>query len=159
MTGDNALPLSAFALAFSPVCPLSVAAFAAMKEGANGGENARASVLRSEGVCSPVRIKIPVATADMRRHSDTLRGAQRRRKRGLRGENRGIHERDPCRLTWAISGDFRLVVLGILLYSCVLRTKTRSKIAPWQVQRSFARRICAKAMKSPQTIRRYWQGL
>ena len=66
----------------------------------------------------------------------------------------GIHERDPCRLTWAISGDFRLVVLGILLYSCVLRTKTRSKIAPWQVQRSFDRRICAKAMKSPQTIRR-----
>ena len=65
----------------------------------------------------------------------------------------GIHERDPCRLTWAISGDFRLVVLGILLYSCVLRTKTRSKIAPWQVQRSFARRICAKAMKRPQTIR------
>ena len=37
---------------------------------------------------SPVKIKIPVATADMRRHSDTLRGAQRRRKRGLRGENR-----------------------------------------------------------------------
>ena len=30
------------------------AANAAMKEGANGGENARASVLRSEGVCSPV---------------------------------------------------------------------------------------------------------
>ena len=77
----------------------------------------------------------------------------RRRKRGSRGENRGIHGRDPCRLTWAISGDFRLVVLGILLYSCVLRTKTRSKIAPWQVQRSFARRICAKAMKRPQTIR------
>ena len=126
---------------------------ATTKEGANGGENARASVLRSEGVCSPVKIKIPVASADMRRHSDTLRGVQRRRKRGLRGENRGIHGRDPCRLTWAISGDFRLVVLGILLYSCVLRTKTRSKIAPWQVQRSFARRICAKAMKRPQTIR------
>ena len=76
-------------------------------------------------------------------------------ERVARRENRGIHERDPCRLTWAISGDFRLVVLGILLYSCVLRTKTRSKIAPWQVQRSFARRICAKAMKRPQTIRRY----
>ena len=30
-TGDNALPLTAFALAFSPVCPLSVAAFAALK--------------------------------------------------------------------------------------------------------------------------------
>ena len=37
--------------------------------------------------CPPVKIKIPVATADMRRHSDTLRGAQRRRKRGSRGEN------------------------------------------------------------------------
>ena len=86
---------------------------------------------------------------------DTLRAANAATKEGVNGgENRGIHERDPCRLTWAISGDFRLVVLGILLYSCVLRTKTRSKIAPWQVQRSFARRICAKAMKSPQTIRR-----
>ena len=31
MTGDNALPLTAFALAFSPVCPLSVDAFAALK--------------------------------------------------------------------------------------------------------------------------------
>ena len=31
MTGDNALPLTAFALAFSPVNPLSVAAFAALK--------------------------------------------------------------------------------------------------------------------------------
>ena len=35
-----------------------------------------------------VKIKNIVATADMRRHSDTLRGAKRRRKRGLRGENR-----------------------------------------------------------------------
>ena len=107
-----------------------------------------------------VKIKNIVATADMRRHSDTLRAANATTKEEVNGgENRGIHERDPCRLTWAISGEFRLVVLGILLYSCVLRTKTRSKIAPWQVQRSFARRICAKAMKSPQTIRRYWQGL
>ena len=133
------------------------AANAATERGLTG-ENARANAVSGRAL-SPVKIKIPVATADMRRHSDTLRGAQRRRKRGLRGENRGIHERDPCRLTWAISGDFRLVVLGILLYSCVLRTKTRSKIAPWQVQRSFDRRICAKAMKSPQTIRRYLQGL
>ena len=31
MTGDNALLLTAFALAFSPVDPLSVAAFAALK--------------------------------------------------------------------------------------------------------------------------------
>ena len=85
---------------------------------------------------------------------DTLRAANAATKEGVNGgENRGIHERDPCRLTWAISGDFRLVVLGILLYSCVLRTKTRSKIAPWQVQRSFDRRICARAMKRPQTIR------
>ena len=35
-----------------------------------------------------VKIKNIVASADMRRHSDTLRGAKRRRKRGLRGENR-----------------------------------------------------------------------
>ena len=90
---------------------------------------------------------------DMCREKTPREPRTRRRKRGSRGENRGIHGRDPCRLTWAISGDFRLVVLGILLYSCVLRTKTRSKIAPWQVQRSFARRICAKAMKRPQTIR------
>ena len=124
---------------------------ATTKEGVNGGENARASVLRSEGVCSsvkkprtrrrkwgstgektheratrsegvcspvkrkrgsrgenglsvsdyplssrpsslsPVKIKIPVASADMCRHSDTLRGAQRRRKWGLTGEK--THER------------------------------------------------------------------
>ena len=31
LTGDNALLLTAFALAFSPVSPLSVAAFAALK--------------------------------------------------------------------------------------------------------------------------------
>ena len=41
------------------------------------GENARANVV-SRRVLSPVKIKIPVATADMRRHSDTLRGAKRR---------------------------------------------------------------------------------
>ena len=64
------------------------AANAATKVGANGGENNRTSFLRSKVVCSPVKIKIPVASADMRRHSDTLRGAQRRRKRGSRGENR-----------------------------------------------------------------------
>ena len=62
------------------------AANAAMKEGANGGENGLS--VSDYPLSSPVKIKIPVATADMRRHSDTLRGAQRRRKRGLRGENR-----------------------------------------------------------------------
>ena len=41
------------------------------------GENARANVV-SRRALSPVKIKIPVATADMRRHSDTLRGAKRR---------------------------------------------------------------------------------
>ena len=51
------------------------------------GENARANAV-SRRALSPVKIKFPVASADMRRHSDTLRGAQRRRKRGLRGENR-----------------------------------------------------------------------
>ena len=43
---------------------------ATTKVGANGGENARASVLRSEGVCSPVK-----------------KPRTRRRKRGSRGEN------------------------------------------------------------------------
>ena len=61
------------------------AANAATKVGANGGENARASVLRSEGVCSPVKIKIPVASADMRRHSDTLRAANAAMKEGANG--------------------------------------------------------------------------
>ena len=44
---------------------------ATTKEGVNGGENARASVLRSEGVCSSVK-----------------KPRTRRRKRGSRGENR-----------------------------------------------------------------------
>ena len=44
---------------------------ATTKVGANGGENARASVLRSDGVCSPVK-----------------KPRTRRRKRGSRGENR-----------------------------------------------------------------------
>ena len=115
--------------------------------------------MRSEGVVFPPYSKNPSFPGHVP-GKDTQRAANAATKEGVNGgENRGIHERDPCRLTWAISGDFRLVVLGILLYSCVLRTKTRSKIAPWQVQRSFDRRICAKAMKSPQTIRRYWQGL
>ena len=53
-----------------------------------------ASFLYGTGCClslaqsATVKIKNIVAPADMRRHSDTLRGAQRRRKRGLRGENR-----------------------------------------------------------------------
>ncbi len=53
-------------------------------------QNKRKRILLSSrpSSLSPVKIKIPVASADMRRHSDTLRGAQRRRKRGLRGENR-----------------------------------------------------------------------
>ena len=54
MTGDNALPLSAFALAFSPV-----------------------------------RIKIPVASADMRRHSDTLRAANAAMKTRFTGRKQG----------------------------------------------------------------------
>ena len=41
------------------------------------GENARANAVSGRAL-SPVKIKIPVASADMRRHSDTLRGAQRR---------------------------------------------------------------------------------
>ena len=44
-TGENARANAVSRRALSPVLP---------KEGVNGGENARASVLRSEGVCSPV---------------------------------------------------------------------------------------------------------
>ena len=44
--------------------------------------------MRTGECCLFVKIRDLVATADMRRHSDTLRGAQRRRKRGSRGENR-----------------------------------------------------------------------
>ena len=60
-TGENARANVVSRRALSPVLP---------KEGANGGENARASVLRSEGVCSSVK-----------------KPRTRRRKRGLRGEN------------------------------------------------------------------------
>ena len=57
------------------------------------GENARANAVSRRAlspvlICLFVKIRDPVASADMRRHSDTLRGAQRRRKRGSRGENR-----------------------------------------------------------------------
>ena len=45
LTGENARANAVSGRALSPVLP---------KVGANGGENARASVLRSEGVCSPV---------------------------------------------------------------------------------------------------------
>ena len=62
------------------------AANAATERGQTG-ENTRANAVNGRAL-SPVKIKFPVASADMRRHSDTLRGAQRRRKRGLRGENR-----------------------------------------------------------------------
>ncbi len=57
------------------------AANAAIEKGSTG-ENARANAV-SRRALSPVK-----KAADMRRHSDTLRGAQRRRKRGLRGESR-----------------------------------------------------------------------
>ena len=61
LTGENARANAVSRRALSSVLP---------KEGANGGENARASVLRSEGVCSSVK-----------------KPRTRRRKRGLRGEN------------------------------------------------------------------------
>ena len=57
-----------------------------------GGQRGRKRVKRKRlPVVVPVKINIPVASADMRRHSDTLRGAQRRRKRGSTGEK--THER------------------------------------------------------------------
>ena len=48
LTGDNALPLTTFALAFSPVNPLSVAANAATKERFTGRkQNKRKRILLS----------------------------------------------------------------------------------------------------------------
>ena len=52
------------------------AANAATERGLTG-ENARANAV-SRRALSPVKIKIFVAPVDMRRHSDTLRGAKRR---------------------------------------------------------------------------------
>ena len=69
------------------------AANAATKVGVNGGENARTSFLRSEGVCSPVKIKFPVASADMRRHSDTLRGANATTKTRFTGRKQNKRKR------------------------------------------------------------------
>ena len=48
------------------------------------GENARANAVSGRAL-SPVKIKIPVASADMRRHSDTLRAANAAMKVGANG--------------------------------------------------------------------------
>ena len=48
------------------------------------GENARANAV-SRRALSPVKIKNIVATADMRRHSDTLRGAHATTKERFTG--------------------------------------------------------------------------
>ena len=59
------------------------AANAATERGLTG-ENARANAV-SRRALSPVKIKFPVASADMRRHSDTLRGANATTKEEVNG--------------------------------------------------------------------------
>ena len=54
-----------------------------LRKGANGGK--REGELSERESVVPVRIKIPVATADMRRHSDTLRAANAAMKEGANG--------------------------------------------------------------------------
>ena len=58
--------------------------FPSFSERGQTGENARANSV-SRRALSPVKIKFPVATADMRRHSDTLRAANAAMKEGANG--------------------------------------------------------------------------
>ena len=69
------------------------AANAATERGLTG-ENARANVVSGRAL-SPVKIKIPVATADMRRHSDTLRAANAAMKERFTGRKRVKRKRLP----------------------------------------------------------------
>ena len=56
----------------------------------------RAKALRSESFVVPVKIKIPVATADMRRHSDTLRGANATTKTRFTGRKQNKRSEFCC---------------------------------------------------------------
>ena len=58
LTGDNALLLTAFALAFSPVCPLSVAAFAALKVSFPGACPGKDDFYFDEETTSSLRIRL-----------------------------------------------------------------------------------------------------
>ena len=58
------------------------------------GENARANAVSGRAL-SPVKIKFPVATADMRRHSDTLRAANAATKERFTGRKRVKRKRLP----------------------------------------------------------------
>ena len=57
-TGDNALLLTAFALAFSPVSPLSVAAFAALKVSFPGACPGKDDFYFDEETTSSLRIRL-----------------------------------------------------------------------------------------------------
>ena len=58
LTGDNALLLTAFALAFSPVSPLSVAAFAALKVSFPGACPGKDDFYFDEETTSSQRIRL-----------------------------------------------------------------------------------------------------
>ena len=58
LTGDNVLPLTAFALAFSPVFPLSVAAFAALKVSFPGACPGKDDFYFDEETTSSLRIRL-----------------------------------------------------------------------------------------------------
>ena len=58
LTGDNALPLTTFALAFSPVNPLSVAAFAALKVSFPGACPGKDDFYFDEETTSSLRIRL-----------------------------------------------------------------------------------------------------
>ena len=67
--------------------------FPSFSERGQTGENARANAVSGRAL-SPVKIKIPVASADMRRHSDTLRAANAAMKEGANGGENGLSVSD-----------------------------------------------------------------
>ena len=70
------------------------AAHAATERGLTG-ENARANAVSGRAL-SPVKIKIPVASADIRRHSDTLRAANAAMKERFTGRKQNKQSEFCC---------------------------------------------------------------
>ena len=72
------------------------------------GENARANAVSGRAL-SPVKIKIPVASADMRRHSDTLRGANATTKTRFTGRKQNKRSEFCCLPVvprkWGLTGE------------------------------------------------------
>ena len=79
----------------SVVFPSFFFVFPSFPERGLTGENARANAVSGRAL-SPVKIKIPVASADMRRHSDTLRGANATTKTRFTGRKQNKRSEFCC---------------------------------------------------------------